>query len=78
MKDATIDTRFSARKVYLVLGSHGRAAAVEVRVDGSSRARHRAAGRASSRARLSLPRAGEHRLNLRVEPGVAGYAFTFG
>ena len=27
---------------------------------------------------VSLPRAGEHRLNLRVEPGVAGYAFTFG
>jgi hypothetical protein len=27
---------------------------------------------------VSLPRAGEHRLSLRFEPGVAGYAFTFG
>ena len=27
---------------------------------------------------VSLPRAGEHRLNLRFAPGIAGYAFTFG
>jgi len=27
---------------------------------------------------VSLPRAGEHRLTLRVGSGVTGYAFTFG
>jgi hypothetical protein len=27
---------------------------------------------------VSLPRAEQHRLTLRVAPGVSGYAFTFG
>ena len=27
---------------------------------------------------MKRPRSGEHRLTLRFEPGVAGYAFTFG
>ncbi len=78
MKDATIDARFSARKVYLVLSSRGeQPRSVEVRVDGRL-TRTVTVRRQRLYELVSLPRAGEHRLNLRVEPGVAGYAFTFG
>ncbi len=78
MKDATIDARFSARKVYLVLSSRGEQPRdVEVRVDGKL-TRTVTVRRQRLYELVSLPRAGEHRLNLRVEPGVAGYAFTFG
>ena len=78
VKDATIDARFSARKVYLVLSSRGeQPRSVEVRVDGRL-TRTVTVRRQRLYELVSLPRAGEHRLNLRVEPGVAGYAFTFG
>ena len=50
---------------------------VEVLVDGSRRAASPSAASASmSSSRSRAP--GEHRLSLRFEPGVAGYAFTFG
>jgi cytochrome c biogenesis protein CcdA/thiol-disulfide isomerase/thioredoxin len=76
--DATIDARFSARKVYLVLSSRGeRPRSVEVRVDGKL-TRVVTVRRQRLYELVSLPRAGEHRLSLRFEPGVAGYAFTFG
>jgi cytochrome c biogenesis protein CcdA/thiol-disulfide isomerase/thioredoxin len=78
VKDATIDARFSARKVYLVLSSRGeRPRDVEVRVDGTL-TRTVTVRRQRLYELVSLRRAGEHRLNLRVAPGVAGYAFTFG
>jgi cytochrome c biogenesis protein CcdA/thiol-disulfide isomerase/thioredoxin len=78
VKDATIDARFSARKVYLVLSSRGeQPREVEVRVDGQP-TRTVTVRRQRLYELVSLPRAGEHRLSLRFEPGVAGYAFTFG
>jgi hypothetical protein len=78
VKDATIDARFSARKVYLVLSSRGeRPRPVEVRVDGTP-TRTVTVRRQRLYELVSLPRAGEHRLSLRFAPGVAGYAFTFG
>jgi cytochrome c biogenesis protein CcdA/thiol-disulfide isomerase/thioredoxin len=78
VRGATIDARFAARKVYLVLSSRGaRPRTLEVRVDG--RLTRRVVVRRQRLYELvSLPRAGEHRLNLRFEPGLAGYAFTFG
>jgi cytochrome c biogenesis protein CcdA/thiol-disulfide isomerase/thioredoxin len=78
VRDATIDTQFSARKVYLVLSSNGgRPRALEVRVDGRL-TRRVTVTRQRLYELVSLPRAGRHRLNLRFEPGLAGYAFTFG
>jgi cytochrome c biogenesis protein CcdA/thiol-disulfide isomerase/thioredoxin len=78
VSDATIDARFSARKVYLVLSSRGeRPRTVEVRVDGKL-TRIVTVRRQRLYELVSLARAGEHRLSLRFEPGVAGYAFTFG
>ena len=78
VRGATIDARFLARKVYLVLSSRGaRPRTLEVRVDG--RLTRRVVVRRQRLYELvSLPRAGEHRLNLRFPPGLAGYAFTFG
>jgi hypothetical protein len=78
VRGATIDVRFAARKVYLVLSSRGeRPRTLEVRVDG--RLTRRVVVRRQRLYELvSLPRAGQHRLNLRFEPGLAGYAFTFG
>ena len=78
VRGATIDARFLARKVYLVLSSPGaRPRTLEVRVDG--RLTRRVVVRRQRLYELvSLPRAGQHRLNLRFPPGLAGYAFTFG
>jgi hypothetical protein len=61
-----------------VLSSRGaRPRTVEVRVDGKL-TRIVTVRRQRLYELVSLPRAGEHRLSLRFEPGVAGYAFTFG
>ena len=77
-KNATIDATFTARKVYLVLSSRGeRPRDVEVLVDGRP-TRRVTVRRQRLYELVSLPRAGKHRLSLRFEPGVAGYAFTFG
>ena len=78
VRDATIDATFTARKVYLVLSSRGeRPRELEVRVDG--RLTRRVTVRRQRLYELvSLPRAGQHRLSLRFERGLAGYAFTFG
>jgi cytochrome c biogenesis protein CcdA/thiol-disulfide isomerase/thioredoxin len=78
VRDATIEASFAARKVYLVLSSRGeRPRPLEVRVDG--RVTRRVTVRRQRLYELvSLPRAGRHRLTLRLAPGVAGYAFTFG
>jgi len=76
-----------AKDVYLVLSGAGRSAGrVQVRVDG------RLAAAAGTDVRggavmvrgqrlyhlVHLPAAGRHRLELRVAPGVSGFAFTFG
>ncbi len=80
---------FGARRVFLVLGSRGgRARGVRVRLDGR-RIPDRLAGRDVHSGRLvvrrqrlyrlvDLRRPARHLLTLDLEPGVAGYAFTFG
>jgi cytochrome c biogenesis protein CcdA/thiol-disulfide isomerase/thioredoxin len=84
----SLELRFGARRVYLVLGSPGRARRVRVFLDG----RPIWPGAAGSdvhggtvsvgRQRLynlvDLPRVGSHLLRLEPEMGVTGYAFTFG
>ena len=75
---AVLTARVRAKSVYLVLGSRGdRPRTVTVELDGEPY------GTVTVRRRqlytlVKLPRSGEHRLTLRFEPGVAGYAFTFG
>jgi cytochrome c biogenesis protein CcdA/thiol-disulfide isomerase/thioredoxin len=74
---ARLYLNFHARNVYLVLGSPDRPRAMQVLLDG-----HRARSVRVDRQRLyrliSLPRAGNHLLELRPENGTRGYAFTFG
>jgi cytochrome c biogenesis protein CcdA/thiol-disulfide isomerase/thioredoxin len=73
---ATLTARVHGKSVYLVLGSD-EAGRVEVLVDG----RHERTVNVDGRRLYELlkrPRSGEHELTLRFEPGVAGYAFTFG
>jgi cytochrome c biogenesis protein CcdA/thiol-disulfide isomerase/thioredoxin len=87
-RDATIALSFQARRVFLVLGSPGGPRALEVLLDGEPIADADAGEDVSdSRATVSaqrlyrlvdLPEAGEHTLELRFEPGIEGYAFTFG
>ncbi len=89
LADARLELDFGARHVYLVLGSRGGVPrSVHVMLDGRPIAARVAgrdvhAGRASvERQRLyelvDLPRAERHRLTLDLDPGVSGYAFTFG
>ena len=87
--DARLDARVLGKSVYLVLGSRGdRRRHVRVLLDGKP-IRADQAGADVRRGRItvtrqrlyrlvSLPLAGEHRLALRFDPGVAGFAFTFG
>lgn len=80
---------FGARRVFLVLGSHGGAPrSVRVMLDGKPIAAELAGrdvhdGRATVRRQrlyrlVELPRAERHLLTLDLAPGVSGYAFTFG
>jgi cytochrome c biogenesis protein CcdA/thiol-disulfide isomerase/thioredoxin len=85
---AGLDLSFGARRVYLVLGSHGRARKVRVMLDGRPISAadagadvHGGVVRVGAQRLYSLvdlPRVEEHLLQLRLEPGVSGYAFTFG
>jgi cytochrome c biogenesis protein CcdA/thiol-disulfide isomerase/thioredoxin len=85
---AGIEARIRAQDVFLVLGSPGRAREVRVLLDGRPIAADDAgADVRGSRVRVRgqrlyrlvhLPRRGEHTLSLRFDPGVSGYAFTFG
>jgi thiol-disulfide isomerase/thioredoxin len=87
-KGARIDAEVSARRVFLVLGSPGRERDLRVMLDGEPIAAgdagadvHGGVVRVGSQRLYSLvdlPRAGHHRLTLRAQPGIAGYAFTFG
>jgi cytochrome c biogenesis protein CcdA/thiol-disulfide isomerase/thioredoxin len=89
VRAASLDVRFRAKKVFLVMSSQdGRPRDVDVLVDGrpagdgtaGEDVRSGAATVAEERLYrlVSLPEAGEHRLSLRFERGVTGYAFTFG
>jgi cytochrome c biogenesis protein CcdA/thiol-disulfide isomerase/thioredoxin len=79
---------FRARKVYLVLGSPDRPRALRVLLDGRPvKASSAGADVSGGVVRVgpqrlytlvSLPRAGDHTLELRPESGTRGYAFTFG
>jgi cytochrome c biogenesis protein CcdA/thiol-disulfide isomerase/thioredoxin len=89
VRNARIEARVTARKVFLVLSSKGRRPRdVEVLLDGRPVATAEAGadlrdGRMTVREErlyrlVSLPRVEDRRLTLRVPPGVTGYAFTFG
>jgi cytochrome c biogenesis protein CcdA/thiol-disulfide isomerase/thioredoxin len=79
---------FGARRVYLVLGSRGRPRRMRVLLDGrpipnrvAGTDVHGGTARISSQRLyelVNLPRVGRHILRLLPEPGVTGYAFTFG
>ncbi len=85
---ARIDLEFNARRVFLVLGSPERARQVRVLLDGRPIPARLAGtdvrgGRATVEAQrlyrlVDLPEVERHRLTLEFEPGVHGYAFTFG
>ena len=77
-RGAGISATFQAQKVYVVLASKGnRPRKVTVRVDGR---RTRVVTVTNQRLYevVALPRAGQHRLDLSVEPGIQAYSFTFG
>ncbi len=86
--DAGIDVEFSAKRVFLVLGSPDQERDVEVLLDGKPISAGDAGpdvedgvvtvGPQDLYSLVDLPKAGEHRLSLRFAPGVSGYAFTFG
>jgi cytochrome c biogenesis protein CcdA/thiol-disulfide isomerase/thioredoxin len=73
-RDARLRLRFLADAVHLVLGGRG---TVRVLVDGRERDAVRVDG-ARLYTLVRLPRRGEHLLELRLERGLAAYAFTFG
>ena len=86
---ARLDARVSAKSVYLVLSSRGdRPRSVEVLLDGRPIPAAQAGadvrdGRVTVRGQrlyrlVALVATGEHRLTLEFDPGVSGYAFTFG
>jgi cytochrome c biogenesis protein CcdA/thiol-disulfide isomerase/thioredoxin len=87
-RDAGIEADFTAEKVFLVLGSPGATRQVEVLLDGAPIPDRLAGEDVKGSAAtidshrlyrlVDLPRAGRHRLELRFQPGVSGYAFTFG
>ena len=87
--DATIDAEFQAKDVYLVLSSAGGVPRpIQVLLDGhpipaaDAGADVHAGAATVTGQRLytlvSLPSDQQHRLTLRLAPGITGYAFTFG
>jgi thiol-disulfide isomerase/thioredoxin len=83
-----IDMEFNARRVFLVLGSPDRARRIQVLLDGKPIPAKLAGddvhrGRVTVRAQrlyrlVDLPAVSQHRLTLILDPGISGYAFTFG
>jgi cytochrome c biogenesis protein CcdA/thiol-disulfide isomerase/thioredoxin len=84
----SLELNFGARRVYLVLGSSGGSRRVRVFLDGrpipgavAGADVHDGAVTVSAHRLyelVDLPRVGRHMLRLLPEPGVRGYAFTFG
>jgi cytochrome c biogenesis protein CcdA/thiol-disulfide isomerase/thioredoxin len=74
---ARLYLNFRARNVYLVLGSPDRARTMQVLLDGR-RVRAVRIGRQRLYRLVSLPKIGDHMLELRPQNGARGYAFTFG
>ena len=85
---AAISLSFQARRVFLVMGSEDGPANVAIELDGEPIAADvagqdvsggvvRVSGQRLYRL-VDLPEAGRHSLTLHFDPGVAGYAFTFG
>jgi cytochrome c biogenesis protein CcdA/thiol-disulfide isomerase/thioredoxin len=77
VRDAAIDARVRGKSVYLVLGSRAPGAKVDVIVDGGHERTVRVRGQRLYTL-VKRPRAGQHQIELRFDPGVTGYAFTFG
>jgi cytochrome c biogenesis protein CcdA/thiol-disulfide isomerase/thioredoxin len=85
---ARVGVDFVARRVFLVLGSPDRPRKLRVLLDGKPIPGRLAgadvhAGAVTVRAQrlyrlVNLSRAEEHKLTLAPEPGISGYAFTFG
>jgi cytochrome c biogenesis protein CcdA/thiol-disulfide isomerase/thioredoxin len=85
---ASLALNFSGRRVFLVLGSSGKPRRMQVLLDGrpipASLAGpdvHRGAATISGQRLyrlVDLPHSERHVLTLRPEPGIEGYAFTFG
>ena len=86
--DARMDLSFQARRVFLVLGTSRPGARVRVLLDGKPVPDALAGSDVSGGAvtvrdqrlyrLVELDGAGRHSLSLRFDPGVSGYAFTFG
>jgi cytochrome c biogenesis protein CcdA/thiol-disulfide isomerase/thioredoxin len=87
-KGGSLALNFGARRVYLVLGSPGRARRIRVLLDGQPIPAAMAGsdvhnGVVTVKAQrlynlVDLPQVGNHLLQLEPEAGVTGYAFTFG
>jgi cytochrome c biogenesis protein CcdA/thiol-disulfide isomerase/thioredoxin len=85
---AAIDARFGARRVFCVLGSPGEPREMRVLLDGHPIPDELAGADVQDGVAtideqrlyrlVELPRAERHTLTLEPEPGIAGYAFTFG
>jgi cytochrome c biogenesis protein CcdA/thiol-disulfide isomerase/thioredoxin len=74
VSDATLRARVHGKSVYLVLGGSGQ---VDVSVDGTHERTVDVDGQRLYTL-MQRPKSGEHELLLRFDPGVKGYAFTFG
>ena len=68
---------FTAQHVYLVLGSPGRPRTLRVLLDGRPSKLIEVENQ-QLYTLANLPREGTHVLELRSDPGIRGYAFTFG
>jgi cytochrome c biogenesis protein CcdA/thiol-disulfide isomerase/thioredoxin len=88
LSDARLDLNFGARRVFLVMGTAGEARRVGVYLDGKPipdaiagpDVHHGVVTVEAQRLYrlVDLPGVERHVLELRFEPGVSGYAFTFG
>jgi cytochrome c biogenesis protein CcdA/thiol-disulfide isomerase/thioredoxin len=74
---ALLHLHFAAKHVYLVLGSPGRPRTLRVLLDGKPY-KLLAIDHQQLYTLANLPRAGSHDLELRFDPGIRGYSFTFG